>query len=92
MAGGAGKEIKITSSKFFIFFFSEMCCFAFVTAVNYFSLQILNESPQSLEVEHTSPKTGKVTVINYEFLPPVPKSFCKIKVNLLHLLFIDYFI
>ncbi|KAM9718455.1 uncharacterized protein ACNS7B_019632 [Menidia menidia] len=41
--------------------------------------KILDESPQSLEVKHTSPQSGKVTDIHFEFAPPVAKSFCKIK-------------
>uniref|UniRef100_A0A3P9LWA8 Uncharacterized protein n=1 Tax=Oryzias latipes TaxID=8090 RepID=A0A3P9LWA8_ORYLA len=41
--------------------------------------EILTESAQSLEVKHTSPQTGKVMDINYEFAPPAAKSFCKIK-------------
>lgn len=46
--------------------------------------KILTESAQSLEVKHTSPQTGKVMDINYEFAPPAAKSFCKIKVSLFY--------
>uniref|UniRef100_A0A3B3DAN3 Uncharacterized protein n=1 Tax=Oryzias melastigma TaxID=30732 RepID=A0A3B3DAN3_ORYME len=41
--------------------------------------EIIKESSQSLEVKHTSPQTGKVMDINFEFAPPAAKSFCKIK-------------
>lgn len=47
-----------------------------------FFLKIIKESSQSLEVKHTSPQTGKVMDINFEFAPPAAKSFCKIKARL----------
>ncbi|MEQ2256812.1 hypothetical protein ILYODFUR_027949 [Ilyodon furcidens] len=41
--------------------------------------KIMNESPEELEIKHTSPQSGKITEINFFFGPTAAKSFCKIK-------------